>query len=99
MTKQKKTLDSSHKKLLTSQDALNKAIAKYGADSRQAEIAQLGLDAHQKGYANAAEALRIKQITLYENLADFATCILPEVISVGSGVAQMYGTIKDAVDS
>ncbi|MGC2597559.1 MAG: hypothetical protein WA395_05460 [Nitrososphaeraceae archaeon] len=48
MTKQKKTLDSSHKKLLTSQDALNKAIAKYGADSRQAEIAQLGLDAAPK---------------------------------------------------
>ena len=46
--KAEKTLDSSHKKLLTSQDALNKAIAKYGADSRQAEIAQLGLDAAYK---------------------------------------------------
>ena len=46
--KAEKTLDSSHKKLLTSQDALNKAIAKYGADTRQAEIAQLGLDAATK---------------------------------------------------
>ena len=47
-----------------------------------------------KGYANGAEALRIKQLHFMRILARFATCILPEVISVGSGVAQMYGTYK-----
>jgi len=89
-----KMVTSSQAMVLTTQKALESAIAKYGSTSKEAEAATLRHTAAVQGLSVNNERLRLAQTTLNERMAEFATNILPQIISIGAGVAQVFSVIQ-----
>lgn len=76
---------------MSAQDAYNKAVAKFGPDSREAHEALLKLQAAQEQLGIAQDKARLTQDHLTDTYANFAAGIGPQVISLVFG---MQGAFK-----
>jgi hypothetical protein len=88
--------EKAQRTLTNAQDALQKAIAKYGANSKEAAKATNNVRIAQSSLAVAQERNRLNQERLNEAMANFGTNILPNIILAGGGVAELLGTLSKA---
>ena len=89
-----KSLTAAQAGVISATLAQQKALDKYGADSPQYEKATLNLSKAHQGLAIAEQNVKLKQDAFNEALANFATNIVPQIVSLGSGLAGIVSTIQ-----
>ena len=87
--------EKAQQRVVKAQETLSKAIAKYGEDSKQAQIATKDLALAQETASNKTQQAAIKNTQANESMLQFVSSFTQNAVLVASAGVQMVAGLKD----